>query len=145
MACDERTVRRDIQALRKLGIHVPTRGFLHDIGPTLSHKAQAIRHWLDGKEPVAITRAINHSLRAVERYLEDFKRVAFLVMKGLESVAISRAVHLSPALVATYEAMYQVAASDPAYAYRFDELRHMTATEPTATADETSSGKKGVL
>lgn len=149
LSCDERTIRRDIRELRKLGIHVPTRGFLHDIGPTLSHKAQAIRHWLDGKEPVAITRAINHSLRAVERYLEDFKRVSLLVMKGLESVAISRAANVSPALVATYEAMYQLAASDPAYRYRFDELRQMTASEPTAAAtpaaDETSGGKKGAL
>jgi hypothetical protein len=144
LSCDERTIRRDIQALRTIGIHVPTRGFLHDIGPTLSHKAQAIRHWLTGKEPVAITRAINHSLRAVERYLEDFQRVSLLVMKGLDTTAISRAAHLSQALVATYEAMYHEAASTPAYAYRFDELRQMTASDPAA-ADATSSGKKGAL
>lgn len=98
---------------------------------------------------MAITRAINHSLRAVERYLEDFKRVALLVMKGLESVAISRAANVSPALVATCEAMYRLAESDLAYRYRFDELRQMTASAPavavTPAADETSSGKKGAL
>ncbi len=78
LSCDERTIRRDIKHLRMQDIHVPTRGFVQDIGPTVSHKAQAIRHWLQGKEPVAVARAINHSLTAVERYLEDFKRVAFL-------------------------------------------------------------------
>ena len=80
LSCDERTIRRDIKVLRGKGIHVPTRGYVQDIGPTLSHKGLAIRHWLEGKEPVAVARAINHSLTAVERYLEDFKRVSLLVM-----------------------------------------------------------------
>ena len=94
LACDERTIRRDIKELRGKDIHVPTRGFVQDIGPTLSHKGLAIRHWLEGKEPVSVARAINHSLAAVERYLEDFKRVSLLVMKGLVEVAIARAANL---------------------------------------------------
>ncbi len=122
LACDERTIRRDIKALRLLGIHVPTRGYVQDIGPTLSHKGLAIRHWLQGKEPVAIARAINHSLTAVERYLEDFKRVSFLVMKGMDEVAIARAANMSPALVKTYQGMYCEAKETKAYRYRFTEL-----------------------
>jgi DeoR/GlpR family transcriptional regulator of sugar metabolism len=113
--CDERTIRRDIKDLRAKGIHVPTRGFVQDIGPTLSHKAQAIRHWLEGKEPVAVARAINHSLKAVERYLEDFKRVSLLVMKGLDEIATARAANLSPALVKTYRSMYAEAKEKPGY------------------------------
>jgi hypothetical protein len=140
LCCDERTIRRDIKALRAKGIHVPTRGFVQDIGPTLSHKGQAIRHWLEGKEPVAVARSINHSLTAVERYLEDFKRVSLLVMKGLDEVAIARAANLSPALVKTYQAMYQEAKATPAYAYRFNELAQFIAGEP---ADRASDGKKG--
>jgi biotin operon repressor len=142
LCCDERTIRRDIKALRAKGIHVPTRGYVQDIGPTLSHKGLAIRHWLDGKEPVAVARAINHSLSAVERYLEDFKRVALLVMKGLDEVAIARAANLSPALVKTYQTMYQEAKERPAYAYRFTELAQLIAGEP---ADSASDGKKGAL
>jgi hypothetical protein len=142
LACDERTIRRDIKVLRGTGIHVPTRGFVQDIGPTLSHKALAIRHWLEGKEPVSVARAINHSLAAVERYLEDFKRVALLVMKGLDEVAIARAANLSPALVKTYQAMYQEAKDRPTYAYRFKELAQFIAGEP---ADGTSDGKKGAM
>jgi biotin operon repressor len=142
LCCDERTIRRDIKELRAKGIHVPTRGYVQDIGPTLTHKAQAIRHWLQGKEPVAVARAINHSLTAVERYLEDFKRVAFLTMKDLDEVAIARAANLSPALVKTYLAMYQEAKATPAYGYRFKELAEMTADAP---ADSESSGKKGAL
>lgn len=142
LCCDERTIRRDITALRAKGIHVPTRGYVQDIGPTLSHKGLAIRHWLEGKEPVAVARAINHSLTAVERYLEDFKRVSLLVMKGLDEVAIARAANLSPALVKTYQAMYQEAKERPAYAYRFQELAQFIAGEP---ADSASDGKKGAM
>lgn len=142
LSCDERTVRRDIKDLRAQGIHVPTRGFVQDIGPTLSHKAQAIRHWLEGKEPVGVARAINHSLKAVERYLEDFKRVALLAIKGLDATAIARAANLSPALVATYQAMYLEAKEKPNYGYRFQELSQLIAGEP---ADATSDGKKGAL
>jgi hypothetical protein len=142
LCCDERTIRRDIKELRAKGIHVPTRGYVQDIGPTLSHKGLAVRHWLEGKEPVAVARAINHSLTAVERYLEDFKRVSLLVMKGLDEVAIARAANLSPALVKTYQAMYQEAKEKPAYAYRFTELAQFIAGEPV---DSTSDGKKGAM
>lgn len=142
LSCDERTIRRDIKQLRAKGIHVPTRGYVQDIGPTLSHKGQAVRHWLEGKEPVAVARAINHSLTAVERYLEDFKRVSLLVMKGLDEVAISRAAHMSSALVKTYQAMYQEAKERSDYAYRFKELSQFSAGEP---ADSASGGKKGAL
>lgn len=142
LSCDERTIRRDIKLLRAKGIHVPTRGYVQDIGPTLSHKGLAIRHWLEGKEPVAVARAINHSLTAVERYLEDFKRVSLLVMKGLDEVAIARAANLSPSLVKTYHAMYQEAKERSDYAYRFKELAQFFAGEP---ADSASGGKKGAL
>jgi hypothetical protein len=140
--CDERTIRRDVKALKMLGIHVPTRGFVQDIGPTLSHKAQAIRGWLQGQEPVGVARAIHHSLAATERYLSDFRRVSLLVMKELDNVTIARAAHLSPALVATYVAMYQEARATPAYAYRFEELQQLLNAAP---ASATQSGKKGAL
>jgi hypothetical protein len=142
LGCDERTVRRDIRDLRAQGIQVPTRGFVQDIGPTLSHKGLAIRHWLEGKEPVAVARAINHSLGAVERYLEDFKRVALCAIKGMDEVATARAANLSPALVRTYRAMYQEAADTPAYGYRFHELAQLIAGDPAADA---AAGKKGAL
>jgi hypothetical protein len=143
IGCDERTIRRDVKELKKMGVHVPTRGFLHDIGPTLTHKAQAVRHWLEGKEPVAITRAINHSLTAVERYLGDFQRVALLTSKGLDAVAVARAANLSPALVETYQAMYAEAQAKPQYQYRFQEMTTLS-TKPAVTEQEPGD-KKGAL
>ena len=57
-----RTIRRDRATLLSCGMHVATRGVLKDIGPRVSHKGVAIEHWLNGREPVAVDRAINHSV-----------------------------------------------------------------------------------
>lgn len=141
LSCDERTVRRDVAALKKIGIHVATRGYVKDIGPSVSHKAQAIRHWLGGKEPVAVGRAINHSTVAVERYLEDFKRVAFLTMKGFDEVAIARAAHMSPALVRTYRAVHQEVKDKPEFAHRYQEM--LIALESKASQPAEAAVKKG--
>lgn len=139
--CDVRTIRRDIQALKKNNVRVPTRGLVQDIGPTLTHKGQAIERWLRGDEPVAIARAIFHSLAAVERYLTDFQRIAFLLMKQFDAVSIAQATHLSAPLVATYSAIYNATRDNPDYAYRFQELAELHAAERTAPL----SGKKGAL
>jgi hypothetical protein len=139
--CDERTVRRDIQLLSKNNIRVPTRGLVQDIGPTLTHKGQAIERWLRGEEPVAIARSLFHSLAAVERYLADFQRVSLLLMKQMDAVSIAQATHLSSPLVETYTAIYHQARKNLAYDYRFTELAQLPAAQKTA---ETSS-KKGAL
>lgn len=54
LMCDIRTIRRDIATLKQIGIILPTRGQQKDIGPGVSHRALAIRLWLEGKEPVAV-------------------------------------------------------------------------------------------
>lgn len=118
----ERTIRRDIAALKQRDIFVATRGLLKDIGPSVSHKGVAIRHWLAGKEPVDVARAINHSVQAVDRYLGDFRRVVFAARMGYDEVTTARITRLSPSLIATYRAIYDTAAQEPSYAYRWQEI-----------------------
>jgi transposase len=86
LMCGVRTIRRAIDAMEKDGIAIPTRGQQQDIGPTVTHRALAVEKWLQGKEPVEIARAIKHSVRSVERYIESFKRVAWLCLKKQFSV-----------------------------------------------------------
>ena len=76
--CDARTIHKDIADLKKEGIYVATRGHQKDIGPSISHREQAIRLFMDNKEPLEIARHIKHSLKAVERYINIFCRVVFL-------------------------------------------------------------------
>jgi len=98
---------------------------------------------------VAVARAINHSLSAVERYLEDFKRVSLLAMKGLDAVAIARAANLSPALVKTYQAMYQEAKDRPVYATAKKDIRILTCLGAQrlgrAGWSELGSGQVGIV
>jgi biotin operon repressor len=108
LTCDVRTVRRDIQTLRdKTGIHVPTRGQQKDIGPGVTHRTLAIEKWMLGKEPPEIARDINHTLTAVERYLQHFSRVIFLAGNGFQPLQIAFTVGISTASVHGYLECYQ--------------------------------------
>lgn len=107
LMCDVRTIRRDIAELRKREIVVSTRGTIKDIGPGVSHRAIAIRHWLEGKEPSEIATAIKHSLKAVENYLEKFKRIAYLRRKYFNDFEISRTVGISVSATKTFVEIYE--------------------------------------
>jgi len=76
--CCIRTIRRDIKALQKRGIEVPTRGTVKDIGPGVSHKTRIVELWLTGYEYTDIERRTGHSGEAIQRYLEGFSRVVRL-------------------------------------------------------------------
>jgi NADH:ubiquinone oxidoreductase subunit E len=78
-----RTIKRDVSALRKDSYYVPLRGQQKDIGPTLSHKSQAVERYIR-KEPVSkIATCIKHSPEAVVRYIKSFARVIVARERGL--------------------------------------------------------------
>ena len=60
---------------------VPTRGTVHDMGGTVTHKAEVVRRWLRHESPAQIARDMNHSQRAVDRYIADFRKVRLLACK----------------------------------------------------------------
>jgi hypothetical protein len=62
-------------------ITVPIRGTVHDIGPSVSHKAEVIRRYLRGQSPADIARVLNHSQHAVDRYLKDYEVTRTLAQK----------------------------------------------------------------
>jgi DNA-directed RNA polymerase specialized sigma24 family protein len=124
LACDVRTIRRDIQRLKTdSGVVVPTRGQQKDIGPTVTHKGVAVRHWLDGKEPQEVARAINHSLHAVERYLQHFSRVVFLAGLGFSALQIAFTIGISSATVKTYLDLYGQFKTSEGFKARLAELK----------------------
>ena len=123
LSSDVRTIRRDIQFLRvTCGILVATRGQIQDIGPGVTHKAVAIKHWLNGQDPVDVAKDIHHSLNAVERYIHTFSRCVFLRRKGFHEVEIALTVGISSAGVRTYLDIYESQRGSPEYAYRFQEI-----------------------
>lgn len=72
------TIKRDVDALRKDGFTVPTRGAMQDIGPGVSHKAMIVRLYLESFSFAELERRSRHSKRAIERYLKHFTQVARL-------------------------------------------------------------------
>ena len=79
-----RTVRRDIKALAKRGVIVPTRGQQKDIGPGVSHKVETVSLFIERKTYTEIERTLKHSLTAITRYILTFSRVAYLQKRGTQ-------------------------------------------------------------
>lgn len=61
---------------------LPTRGSIHDLGKTFSHKKQVVDLHLEGYFTSEIARKTGHDPSCVDRYIDDFQRVLMLKMDG---------------------------------------------------------------
>jgi hypothetical protein len=101
--CTVRTIQRDIKAIKKKGIEVVTRGYLHNIGRGQTHKVKIIGMYLDGKTYSEIKLTARHSSGAIKRYLESFTKVVMAQSKGIyERKEISAVTGISEGLVKQY-------------------------------------------
>lgn len=107
LGSDVKTVRNDIRKLKSEGITVPTRGQQKDIGPGITHREKAVKLFLEGKEPLEIGRAIKHTLRSVERYVDTFCRVVFCHEKMKNNLQTALVVGVSTSLVNKYLDLYE--------------------------------------
>jgi len=102
LGCDVRTVRSDIKVLRAQEIMVKTRGTVKDIGPGVSHREQAVKLWLSGKEPLEVAHDLKHSLGSIERYTRTFCRVVFAYKKLQDHLQTALVVGISHSLALRY-------------------------------------------
>ncbi len=87
---------------------VPHRGTIHDMGPTLTHKAAICRRViLEGRSIEDTARETHHSVQAVTRYVQDFRRVYACLKNGLSTEQISFATQMPQRLVQQYEYLIQ--------------------------------------
>lgn len=86
---------------------VPTRGFIHDIGPSISHKGIIVGKFLQGVLQNQIAKETNHSVEAVDRYIRDYERIKICIKQGMDNAATARATGLSKMLVEKYEELYK--------------------------------------
>lgn len=89
------------------GMPLPTRGFVHDLGPSITHKEIIVGKFLEGKISNKIAKDTNHSQEAVDRYIRDYERIKICLKKGMSDDQISTATKLSPKLVAAYRNLYK--------------------------------------
>lgn len=116
------TVKRDLTELRSAGESVPTRGQIRDMGPRISHKAEAVKLYLWGFQFTEIERRISHSEGAISRYIQDFKQVAALHVRGATVPEIQAATTRSARLIAEYIGLYERAKKEFPAAPRLQEL-----------------------
>jgi hypothetical protein len=145
LMCDTRTIRRDIKALNDIGITVATRGQQKDIGPGVTHRAVAVRLWLEGLEPVAICRRIKHSIGAVENYLEKFKRVSYLRMKSFDDYQIALTVGISVRAAKTFSLIYREFRNSSFFKNRMDEIKLAGSSHYLAEDEKKDSGSSNVI
>ena len=84
LVCDTRTIKRDIQEIKKRGIEVITRGVLHNIGRGQTHKDKIIELHLDGKTYSEIKLKTHHTTGAIKRYIESFTKILVAIKYGIE-------------------------------------------------------------
>ena len=61
------TVKRDMAAMRRAGLTIPTRGWRHDMGRGTTHKTQILELYLSGYQFSEIEKRTHHSETAVKR------------------------------------------------------------------------------
>lgn len=101
----ERQVADDIAYIEKAEERLlPRRGTVHDVGPTLSHKAEVARLLEAGYLEPDIGRKLSpvHNLRSVERYAQTYKHVLKLLERGFAPGEIGGILSISQRLVKAY-------------------------------------------
>lgn len=105
--CGQRTICRDLEYFRNNNILIPLRSTVKDIGRTLSHRVLIIKHWAKGKQYSEISTDTNHSLKAVQNYVDKFKRTIGLYHAGYNVTEISFLLRISSSLIEEYIDIYQ--------------------------------------
>lgn len=81
---------------------LPLKGYRMDQGCRPTHKREIVRLWEQGMEPPDIGRETGHSLKAVERYLQDYRRVLMLLKQRLSAEEISSLIGRGKRVVLEY-------------------------------------------
>lgn len=68
---------------------LPLKGYRMDQGSRPTHKREIVRLFERGVEPPDVARETGHSLKSVERYLQDYERVRMLLQQGMSAQEIS--------------------------------------------------------
>lgn len=104
--CGERTLVRDIKALKEKGIILPLRSTIKDMGRAITHRELIVKQWLEGKEYSQIARSCSHSIDAIANYVDKFRRVVCLAKDNHEIKTIAFLVKISADLAQQYYNLY---------------------------------------
>lgn len=81
---------------------LPSRGTIHDLGSSTTHKKEIVSLYLVGYKTSEIARKTGHHPVNVDRYVKDFKRVLMLAKDGREPYEIAFFTRMTESLVREY-------------------------------------------
>jgi DNA-binding NarL/FixJ family response regulator len=81
---------------------LPLKGYRMDQGSRPTHKREIARLYEQGVEPPDVARETQHSLKSVERYLQDYERVRMLLKQGMGAEEISGVIGRGQRVVLEY-------------------------------------------
>lgn len=124
--CDPKTIRSDIAKYRgRTGNLVPTRGTKQDIGPGVTHREQVVERFVQGEEPMAIARNLQHSLKAVERYIGSFCRILYAHGQMRDTFKTALVTGVSIALVNRCTDLRDKLKNTPEYRERLGQIEEL--------------------
>jgi len=135
-----RTIRRDVQVLRREGHLIQTRGFVKGVGRGQTHKVRIIELWLDRQGYDKIARWMHHSPQAIKRYVSTFLRVVVLHRQGTPVEKIAFLTQASARLVKEYLEVYEAALAEP---HRREKLEEELARVSARQKPSFEGEKKG--
>ena len=103
-----------IQYEKANNVTLPHTGSLHDAGSCLTHKYQIIyKYIVEKKDPVIIAKETNHSIKAVDHYLNDFNRVKTLYLDNKNIQYIHQVTNLSLNVINQYVSIINQYVKEP--------------------------------
>jgi hypothetical protein len=145
--CGLRTISRDLKALAAQETVVPLRSQQKDAGRALSHRVQAVELYLQRHTFTQIRQRIRHSLVSIANYVVSFALVVAHTRDGHAVDEIAFLMQISPALVRTYQDLYEHYNTQE-YRRRIDEIIAMVKAQglrpsPLETEGQPADTEKG--
>ncbi len=127
--CGQRTICRDLKALRRNDIYPPLRSTVKDMGRTITHRKKIVRQWLLGDEYELIAKKTFHSVGSVRNYVSKFKRTVTLMQQDYDVFTIAFLVNISSSLVEEYQMLFQLSDTVQHRKQELDDLLKKTSSK----------------
>jgi len=91
-----------VEYQKETGEFLPSRGVVHDVGGTVTHKAQIVAEHLENKQTPDVAKKYDHSVKAADRYINGYERVKTAYMNGIPLSKLPFVTNMSRRLVSEY-------------------------------------------
>jgi len=91
-----------VEYQKETGEMLPSRGVIHDVGGTVTHKVQIVAEYLENKQSPDVARKYDHSVKAADRYISGYERVKTAYKNGIPLGKIPFVTNMSKRLVSEY-------------------------------------------